>query len=138
MIEENKLLIAERKARNLSRAGMARYLGIDATAYNEIERGERIPAKVTRNRISQQLGIPEEILFIKITFTKVCIQCGYVFEAKHSKQNKCETCRAIQRPPAASDKPRRRTAQSIAEIAVQARAAGMSYGKYVAWKEGKV
>lgn len=67
-----------------------------------------------------------------------CTTCGNLYEPKSAAQKQCETCRAIQRRPAASDKPRRRTAQSIAEIAVQARAAGMSYGKYVAWKEGEV
>ena len=62
MMTCNSPLLLERQSHGWNITQMAKYLGVDPTAYHEIEQGYRVPAKVTRERIHKKLGISEEIL----------------------------------------------------------------------------
>lgn len=70
-----------------------------------------------------------------------CVTCGGLFQSRVPAQKQCDACRAINvQPHKQPDRPkrfRRETSQeAAARLSYEAREAGMSYGKYVAGKEG--
>lgn len=132
MMGENTRLPSERMSLGFCVSRMAKYLGVDPTAYYEIEQGYRVPSKVTRERISQKLGISEEILFADAVFTRVCVRCGTIFEAEHPRRNICGRCRDMR----SQDKPKQENSQeAAARLAREARERGLTYGQYVAERE---
>lgn len=136
MMGENTRLLSERMSLGFCVRRMAKYLGVDPTAYHEIEQGYRVPAKVTRERISQKLGISEEILFADSVFIRVCVRCGRMFEAEHPRRKTCNRCRDMGTQDNLKYGLRRGTGQErIARLAREAREAGMSYGQYVTGME---
>lgn len=136
MMTCNSPLLLERQSHGWNITQMAKYLGVDPTAYHEIEQGYRVPAKVTRERISQKLGISEEILFADAVFIWVCVRCGRMFEAEHPRRKTCNRCRDMGTQDNLKYGLRRGTGQErIARLAREAREAGMSYGQYVTGME---
>ena len=75
----------------------------------------------------------------------VCSECGEIFYTHERTRRKCDACRELEQVPirphrprvSKSKKPKETTTEAIIRINREARAAGMSYGVYVASLGGR-
>ena len=132
---QNRALFEERRKRNLTVREMAEWLEVHPSTYYNLEHNGAAPGEALRRRIADKLGQPAETYFGPLFYGRVCRDCGTYYHAEHAKSRLCPDCTGraqAERPPRRGA----RTSRSLQEVARAAREAGMSYGKYVAGKEG--
>lgn len=133
---QNNALLEERERRNLTVVEMAKLLGVHPSAYYNIEHNGVRPGRELRRRIADKLGQPAEKYFGPLIYNKTCRSCGLYYQTDNEKSKICPHCEEIRKQKTMPPIRRIQPSRGVQEIAAEARAAGMSYGQYVARKEG--
>ena len=131
----NAALAAARLRLGLTLKDMAVYLDVPYAAYYRAEHDGGEPGAAFRRKAEEKLGVPADELFGKLEYVRLCRSCGAAYKTGSVRSRICPACEEARRTPQAI-KPRKRDCRGIAEIARAARAAGMSYGRYVSKQEG--
>ena len=131
----NAALAAARLRLGLTLKDMAVYLDVPYAAYYRAEHGGGEPGAAFRRKAEEKLGVPADELFGKLEYVRLCRSCGAAYKTGSVRSRIFPACEEARRTPQAI-KPRKRDCRSIEEIARAARAAGMSYGRYVSKMEG--